>query len=906
MKVSTTICGLIDLRRHAALGILTLAVVIPMLLTGCALSVEPVILESKAVFDARLTGNWEPIDGSEWATTTADGKEYWIEYRGKGLFGDWDRGSFAPRTLASPQTPSVRSGRGGNQRFGCTPASEMASDDPGYRRIRMARPTGGMIAVENLSLQRDAFRFTFSSGTFHLIDNGEGTSPIGAVFIGRGSYELDPSSESERRHLRLVTRDRELERLSDQFEQLVMLFSDTTPADLEAAGALRRGAADPQAVRHYSDYLRQQKSRLQLNLHLRLLRDALNQTPAIEEVFLASVTGRKHGHVLAVFDPAGIGNLAAGLAIFGGEEVALISLDDQKGGLWYLGSRGPRTENARGRALKQVVDAQHYKVETTIASNLAIHATTTIRLVALSPGIRVLPLHILPKLRLSEASYIVEGEESLPVGIVQEEIDLGRLGRLVSKEVADADAAVIFPTALPTGRAIELRLQYAGREVLHAAGPDSWLVGARESWYPNLGTFTDPATYELHFRYPSRQQLIATGTLVNERSEGNQKIAEWKSDGEIRVAGFNYGRFEKRSRSDEQSGARIDVYTHRNFRKTAGDQMVDALNAARVGTHFFGKTPYSAVSITQQVEWYYGQSWPGLIFLPTLALTTSTERAFMFLGPHAFGVQEFAKMVGWHEYAHQWWGHQVGWQSYRDAWLSEGFAEFTAALVLQLTEGMAAYEKYWGRRRREILEKNSAGRVNAEVGPISNGMRLQTSYSPGAYQTLVYYKGAYVLHMLRMMMLDSQSRTPDEKFINMMRDFVATHAGRSPSTEDFQKVVEKHMTPGMNASGNGSMSWFFDQWIYGTEIPKLTSALAIAKSGEGRYRIHGTVTQSGVSETYKSVVPIYVEFEKDNLARLGQLIITGSGSLPVDFEIPLPAAPRRVVVNAMGDVLARN
>jgi hypothetical protein len=84
MNVSTTIpgekCGLIDLRRHAALGILTLAVAIPMLLTGCVLSVEPVILESEAIYDARLIGSWEEIDGSDRATITGDGEEYSIEY----------------------------------------------------------------------------------------------------------------------------------------------------------------------------------------------------------------------------------------------------------------------------------------------------------------------------------------------------------------------------------------------------------------------------------------------------------------------------------------------------------------------------------------------------------------------------------------------------------------------------------------------------------------------------------------------------------------------------------------------------------------------------------------------------------------------------------------------------------
>src|SRR6185437_3648652 len=36
-----------------------------------------------------------------------------------------------------------------------------------------------------------------------------------------------------------------------------------------------------------------------------------------------------------------------------------------------------------------------------------------------------------------------------------------------------------------------------------------------------------------------------------------------------------------------------------------------------------------------------------------------------------------------HELAHQWWGQAVGWRTYHDQWLSEGFAQYFAALYAQ-------------------------------------------------------------------------------------------------------------------------------------------------------------------------------------------------------------------------------
>jgi len=35
----------------------------------------------------------------------------------------------------------------------------------------------------------------------------------------------------------------------------------------------------------------------------------------------------------------------------------------------------------------------------------------------------------------------------------------------------------------------------------------------------------------------------------------------------------------------------------------------------------------------------------------------------------------------------------------------------------------------------------------------------------------------------------------------------------------FWRIVEKHMTKEMDMDGNGKMNWFFNEWVYGTQIP---------------------------------------------------------------------------------------
>ena len=764
-----------------------------------------------------------------------------------------------------------------------------------YDAVRAARPAGRTIPVNGLTLVRDAYRIDLRSGVLHLLAPIDGET-FGAVFLGEGEYRLEPATESERRHLRLVTDDDRLETLTDEFEQLLLLFTDQTGEDMLAHAPVVEGDADPRATEVYEDYLEQQRERIQINLHLRIVSDLLNRPGRSDGVFLATVDGDEYGPALLAFDPLGISNLAAQFGFLGGEEVALISFDRRDSGFWYLSARAPEAVEGRGKPGQPLADAEHYEIETTFDGR-EILGRTTITLTPLVDGIRVLPVNIFRKLTVHSA--VLEDDRPIELGVIQEELEQGWVAQW-SDEGADADAAIVFPEPLVRGSSVRVRIGYEGRDVLEGRS-GSYSVRARESWYPNLGTFSDLATYEMTFRFPRRDQLVAVGTQVREETDGNQTVAVWRSDTPIRVAGFNYGRFERLSRTDEDTGLEFNVYT--NPRELGGarveDTMADAQNASRVATVFFGPAPYTQLSVTQQVEWNFGQSWPSLVFLPTSAVSSAIA-----LSPDASpGLREFTKTVGWHEMAHQWWGHLVGWASYRDQWLSEGFAEFTAGLMLEFTEGPEEYDAFWDRRRSEILDR---GRyvANHEAGAMTQGFRLGTRRSAGAARAMIYAKGGYVVHMLRMMMRADGQPNPDEAFQAMMHDFTSSWAGRSPSTDDFQAVAERHMSPAMDLAGDGTLDYFFEQWIRGTDIPTLSSTLEVTDLGDGRYRISGNVSQEDVSEGFRTLVPIYLDFG-DNVVKFGAVALSGPTSQALNGQFPLPRSPRRVLVNAMHDVLAR-
>ena len=68
-----------------------------------------------------------------------------------------------------------------------------------------------------------------------------------------------------------------------------------------------------------------------------------------------------------------------------------------------------------------------------------------------------------------------------------------------------------------------------------------------------------------------------------------------------------------------------------------------------------------------------------------------------------------------HEVAHQWWGQAVGWQNYHEQWLSEGFAQYFAALYAQHQRGDEAFDGVMRQLRRWALEQSDQGPVSSAI-----------------------------------------------------------------------------------------------------------------------------------------------------------------------------------------------
>jgi Peptidase family M1 domain/Carboxypeptidase regulatory-like domain len=783
-----------------------------------------------------------------------------------------------------------------------------ANSDAVYRQLRDVG-IGETYRIDNFTLPWDAATFQFTKGTLTFLKPVDGVV-TGAIFIGEGHFNLKPVSTLDARDLRrrLGTDDAD-----EDFTEIVFRFTR------EAGEKFLPGMKDREeppadaaiAFRKWQERMRQRRE-IPLGFSESILRGedmdnvdadvlAALYNPAHPPFFNAYIHGKKHKD-LRFFVRARVGALPQ---LDSPEEVALINYDPEgmEDGVWYLAHFKSEYLNhtANSREDRRLFATHRYKIETVIAKNQHLFSTATITFQPLVSGERVMKFGLLPNLRVTR----VLDENGQNLNFIQE------------SRKQDGSFYAILSAATPVGRESSITVEYAGDKVLEVAGGGSFYVLARTAWYPNLNGFGERAIYDLTFKVPHRYKVISVGHLENESTEQDFAVSHWVTPTPVAVAGFNYGEYQKMDWPDTVTNYKIAGYYLRELPDTLrrnpalggmapGAMTKYALDQTRaqlqVCTHFFGSIPYDNINITEQPDFNFGQSWPNLVYLPISAYIDATQR-WMLFGHIDNNFTGFVQEVTPHEVAHQWWGHAVGWASYHDQWLSEGFAEFSAGLFLQQAVGpkwQKDYLEFWDRLRRRILDKNNFGVAPNDAGPIWMGERLVSPRSANAYQNVTYPKGAYILQMLRSIMWNADDQ--DKAFIEMMHDFVETHRERAASTESFKAVAEKHMSKIMDLQKNGRLDWFFNEWVYGTEVPRYKFEYQTTPAAGGKVNLHMTITESDVDEHFAMLVPIFADFG-NGMIRIGQVGVVGNSTRTSDAI--LPSQPKKVALNAYKDILER-
>jgi hypothetical protein len=770
-----------------------------------------------------------------------------------------------------------------------------------YQTLNALRVSGHEVyPVKEIIIRRDVVRISLRQGRLAFLQpcNGHIT---GAVFVGRGqalAFVRDPVEKHQ------LNRFLGAPLLDQTFSTAYFRFTDQTAEELR--NQLQSVGAQPFEDASFAESWNPNLNKLNPAHSLRILADWLSANPL--PYFYASVQGDEMGPFDILVDDRRP------------EPVLLGQQREVNGQSFYDTWASLRRQDATQEFTPLYLPGI-YIVDTTILPDRTLQGKTTLSLKTVRPGERIVSLELSRFLQVQSA----ENASGHPLDFFQNEAverrDLAARG--------NNSIQVILPAATAPGQEVRLRLTYRGT-VISDAGNGVDFVGERGSWYPHVGGPDSFSEFDLTFHWPRRLKLVATGKKIGEHEESDQRVGRWRSEVPMSVAGFNLGDYV--SESIKQDGISVELFANRSLeqalvnrlqrsvppvglppslsRGVGGSQQLEMpeilpspasvlkqlggeiADAVKFYEHFSGPFPFNHLSVSQ-IPGTFGQGWPGLLYLSTFSFLPGPQQQRAGLSSAA--QQHFTELVPFHEVAHQWWGNVVGWGSYRDQWINEAIANYLALLYADSKKQPDRTLHLWLQRYRERLVTKNADDAEAgdEVGPLVLGYRLSSSKSADGFERVIYGKGAWVVHMLRMMLRQRGAKNPDERFVELLHNLIEKYHYRALSTEDLQRETEALMTPAMALEGRHSLEWFFDQWVRGSGIPHYKVNYTVRKIATG-YLIRGTLRESGVPQSFLALVPLYVTSEGGKPVSLGTVETTAEET---HFQFVAQHAPRRVLID---------
>src|ERR1700730_163464 len=752
--------------------------------------------------------------------------------------------------------------------------------------------------TENVDIVRDRILITLVNGSIQFTKPLNGVA-FGAVFHGQGRVSIDPPNPIERQQLHLFTKQDKLEMTFTE-----ATFNSTDGLIDDVAKQVKWKESGPTGDDTYSQ---RQKAREDLGMALlpRLLQGVLSTDHKRTAFFFADLKTPTKNWVQISYDS------------LEPEEIGITHWADMGG---YRALDTWMSFSAAGVTGAQAWNDPHskddfsiraYKIDASVSSNADLAATTTMTIDPRLDGQRALVFNLDSNLRVES----VKNGQGKALTFFQAREDKDR-----QQSYGDY-VVVLLDEPLKTGSPQTLEYRYAGKRAIRKVGAGNYFCES-SGWYPERpNSFSARADFDLTFRNPKNTILVATGEKTSDTMDGNTHVTTWKSEIPLAVAGFAYGDY--KIYNDKAGDTGVDIYANREpddvmkqvqrlfesgritgavgnlspagMAKTMGIEMA---NTIRLFSNYYGPYPYKQLSVTSlPISYSYGQGWPGLIYLWSASFLDATQR-------HEIGLKDGVELTDFfrgHESSHQWWGHRVGWKSYHDQWLSEGFAEFSGNLYVQYRENVKEYVNRWKREKELLKRPDVKGHTVESLGPIWMGLRIRSSETDDrSYQDLIYAKGGFVLHMLRMQLWDSHNSDPDHLFKDMMQDYCKTFNNQAASTDDFKSIVDKHMTRNMDADGNHKMDWFFDEYVYGTAIPQYTVHATTTPTADGKTTVNITVNRTGVPDTWKDVIPIYAH-QGNKTTKLGTILIRHATET---IYATSPDKIDRITVNDYEDLLA--
>lgn len=379
---------------------------------------------------------------------------------------------------------------------------------------------------------------------------------------------------------------------------------------------------------------------------------------------------------------------------------------------------------------------------------------------------------------------------------------------------------VKYSGALSMGQNNSIFIKYQGKpaagrsftqDTTTSGNPVIWTLsepyGAKD-WWPCKQDLEDKIdSISITINCPLNYRAVANGLKLEERVIGNKRSFTFRHNYPITaylvaIAVADYDVF------NEKIPYRDTILNFVNYvfpesKNEAVDQLQDFDKTLFLFDSLFGEYPFS-----NELYGHAQFTWGGGMEHQTMS----------FMGDFNHGLVA-------HELAHQWFGDKVTCGSWQHLWLNEGFATYATALSYEFLFNDNSWLNWKQNAMKTILE-NTDGSVfiedTTDVGRMFDG-------------ALTYYKGAYLLHMLRWKM-------GDDAFFKSVKDYLndAELAYGYSLTDNFKYHLKQN--------GGEGIDEFFDDWFYSKGWPSynikwyqdVSNVLYIVASQEQSYIWEGT------------------------------------------------------------------
>lgn len=378
------------------------------------------------------------------------------------------------------------------------------------------------------------------------------------------------------------------------------------------------------------------------------------------------------------------------------------------------------------------------------------------------------------------------------------------------------------------------------------------------TWFPCNDIPSDKALLDIKISNTKENTSVSNGILISETETGERKTYHWKtiypiSTYLVAVYSSNYITFSDSYISmDAKDTMSIDYYVIPEHFSGAQKDFSEHPNTLRVLSGLFGEYPFIKEKYgVAEFLWQYG---------------AMEHQTITGIGSNFVQGNNFFEDIYVHELAHHWWGNAIGPKSWKDIWLNEGFSTYSEALYAESEFG-----------KKALISKMLSKYRQRYSG---------TLYEPASiFNSTVYDKGAWVLHMLR-------GHVGDSVFFKILHSYLDKYKYKSASTSDFKRICES--VSGMD------MTKFFDQWIYtGEDQIKVKVDFIFEKNGNG-YEVKLNLKQ--IQDDYDEFhFYVDVQIEGDNGITSERIFVD---KVEQNFKIFVKFKPEKIIMDPAEWLLA--